>query len=124
MPAIAKPGLLRQDGVTIVHFDPAVRAITEDVLLASTDTILSAAEADDPRIVVDLKGIEFFSSSFIELMFRLWKRVKNRDGRFALCNLHPYCREVLEITNLHTLWSLCDSRDDAIADVNGAADAP
>lgn len=119
MPAIVKPSLVSQDGVTIVRFDPPVKAITEEVLARSTDPILKAAEARAARMVIDLKGVEFFSSSFIELLFRVWNRLKRGDGRFALCNLHEYCREVLRITNLDKLWSICDTREQAIAAVNG-----
>lgn len=110
-----QPVLTQQDGVTVVTLDPRIKAINEVVLADIGQALLKAAEAAPPLVVVDLAGIDFFSSSFIELMFRIWNRLKNRQGRFAICNLHPYCREVLEITNLHTLWTLSESRTDAIA---------
>jgi anti-sigma B factor antagonist len=118
MPAIAKPTLVLQDGVTIVRFDPPVKTITEDILMATRDPVLETAEHPGARVVIDLKGVEFFSSSFIELIFQLWKRLRAKGGDFALCNLHKYCRDVIHITNLDKVWSICDTREQAIAKVN------
>ena len=80
----------------------------------------AGGDAEPPLVVLDLTHVEFFSSSFIELMFRLLKRLKSRGGKLAICNLHPYCREVLEITNLHTLWPLADTREEAITELKSA----
>jgi len=70
--------------------------------------------------VVDLSGVDFFGSSFIELLYRVWSRLHNRGGQFALCGLSPYCREVIEVTNLNTLWPLYASVDEAVAGVKAA----
>lgn len=47
---------------------------------------------------------------------------KEGQGRFAICGLQPYCREVLEVTNLHHLWILTDTREEAIRKVKEAGD--
>jgi len=88
--------------------------IDESVLPLLDKALLAAAEQGQPLLTLDLQGTEFFSSSFIELLFRIWNRIKAREGRFAICNLHPYCRQVLEITNLHRIWLLVGSRADAV----------
>ena len=67
------------------------------------------------NLLVDLSSVEFFSSSFIEVLFRLWNRTKANGQQFALCGLHPYCREVLEVTNLTSVWKIYEDRDDALA---------
>lgn len=110
-----RPHLLVEDGVTVVLFGDALKTINEDYLSDIGEVMLQAAEADPPQVVVDMSGVQFFSSSFIEVIFRLWNRLNKRQGRFALCNLFPYCVEVLKITNLHTLWKICGTRADAIA---------
>lgn len=123
MQSFAKINVTQSDGVTFLKFDPPLKMIDEGVLGSFTDTLLSAGEADPPRVVLDLDGTEFFSSSFIEVLFRLWNRLKARSGRFAICNLHPYCRQVLEITNLHRIWTLSRTRAEAIASVTAAEEA-
>lgn len=116
-----EPRILTEQGVTVITFDATVKMINEDVVNEAGPVFLEAAECNPPLVVVDLEGIEFFSSSFIEVLFRLWSRLNKRSGQFAVCNLFPYCREVLQITNLDSLWTLCDSRAEAIAALKSAA---
>jgi anti-anti-sigma factor len=64
-------------------------------------------------MVLDFSDVEFFGSSFIEVMFRVWKRLQQRGGTFALANVSTYCQEVLRTTHLDTLWAVCPTVDDA-----------
>ena len=64
---------------------------------------------------------KFFGSSFIEVMFSLWTRLNSRPGaKFALAGVAPYCKEVLTITHLDTLWQLHPSVPDAIKAIGRA----
>lgn len=109
--------------MTIVTFGSAFKTVHEDYLLEVGETLMQAADLDPPLLVLDLQGVEFFSSSFIEILFRLWNRVNKRKGRFVLCELYPYCREILKITHLQTLWKICDTRAQAIAELQAFAAA-
>jgi anti-anti-sigma factor len=102
-------------GVVVVRFDPRVRSLDEAHIDLIRAPILSAADADPPLVVVDLSNIDFFGSSFIELLFRLWSRLKGRQGQFAMCGVSEYCREVLSVTNLDQLWQIYDSAEQAAA---------
>lgn len=111
-----RPQVSQQDGVTIVVFGPDLASITEDRIPAISEAMLTVADADPPRVVIDLSAVEFFSSSFIEVIFRLWNRVHRRpEGRMALCGLTKYCLEVLQVTNLDELWEIFPDRDSALA---------
>jgi anti-anti-sigma factor len=106
------------DGVRVISFGPEMRSITEDVIAEVTEHLLQASQSDPPLLVIDMSHVDFFSSSFIEVLFQAWNQVKSREGgRFALCCLHPYCREILTITNLHTVWDLHETREEAVAAV-------
>ena len=75
-----------------------------------------------PQIVVDLQNVDFFGSSFIETLFRMWNRVKAVEGgRFALCGLQKYCREVLGVTNLDRLWTVYDDVETAVREMSTPA---
>lgn len=111
---LPKPEVTLVDGVTCVTFGPEYRNMTEDVLPVAMESLLAAAAAPAPLLVVDLSNTEFFGSSFIEILFRVWKRLKQRNGKFALFNLTPYCSEVLRVTHLDSLWPLCDSLESAL----------
>ncbi len=107
------------DDVVVLSFPESLKSITEDEV-ERTKTALLGLPEDLSRVVIDLGHVDFFGSSFIEVLFRLWNRLKSRGGSFALCGLCPYCREVLSVTNLDTLWTICDSEDEAIKAVREA----
>ena len=109
----------REGKWTVLQFDSEMAQIGEsnvqqarDLLEAATQ---SAVEADPSNLLLDLSGVSFFGSSFIEGMYRAWKAVTAADGEFALSNCSDHCHEVLTVTKLGDLWSIYPSRDDAFA---------
>lgn len=109
--------VVKEGNVTVVVFGPALRHLAEVGLEeVSTQLIQIAQDASPPRLVLDMAVTEFFGSSFIEVLFRVWKRLNSQpDARFAICGLQEYCREVLEITHLDKLWPLYATRAEAVA---------
>ncbi len=78
-------------------------------------------QADHPLFVIDLSHTSFIGSSFLEVLFRVWKRLQQRNGRMVLCGLSDFCREVLHTTRLDTLWNSFDMRQDAVEALLAAA---
>ncbi|MCA9074386.1 MAG: STAS domain-containing protein [Planctomycetaceae bacterium] len=109
------PQTVQKDGVTILHFGAGPHTFHEAEISEITQPVLAASKADPPKVIVDLSEVEFFGSSFIEIMFRLWKRLSDRSGNFALAGLSSYCKEVLNVTNLDKLWMSYDTVDEALA---------
>ncbi|QDU40326.1 STAS domain protein [Maioricimonas rarisocia] len=119
----SSPDIQHEDGVTVVVFGQDFDSIGEDRIDAVADVLTQAAAQQTAGVVIDLSHTSFFGSSFIEQLFRLWNRMKKEgQGRFAICGLQPYCREVLEVTNLHQLWILTDTRAEAIHEIKNAED--
>jgi anti-sigma B factor antagonist len=113
----AAPEVVLDGRVTVLVLGPAYRVIDEHVLdLGLGESLIESAEdADPPLVVLDLSNTQFFGSSFIEVLFRLWTKLQARDGgRFAICGLTPHCLDVLKITHLDTLWRLSATREDAV----------
>lgn len=111
-----RPEVTKQDGVTVVVFGRELKNITEDRIPMVSEALLEAGDADPPLVALDLSTVEFFSSSFIEVVFRLWNRLnRSTEGRLALCGLTQYCREVLEVTNLDELWTTYPDRESGVA---------
>lgn len=108
--------------VTIVSFGPEPLSITEDIVADVSEVLLEASRSSPPKVLIDLNHVEFFSSTFIETLFRVWNRLRAQEGgTFALCQLHPYCLEILTILNLHTVWDIYESREAALAGMSGGA---
>ena len=116
MPSLSKKPKTLQDGdITIVDFGEELQHLGEDVMPAVSRVVHEAGEAPIPKVLLDLKYVQFFGSSFIEILYRLWQQMETRGGRFVICGLHPYCLEVLQVTNLDKLWAICPDRESGLA---------
>ncbi|MHC4398410.1 MAG: STAS domain-containing protein [Planctomycetota bacterium] len=113
----------RQSGVTVIELGVSYDSLNDQCLQEFGSTLLGeATHANPPRLVIDLTHTEYIGSSFLELLVRAWKRIKQRDGVMALCGAQPFCVEVLQITRLNSLWPVYASTGEAIAalaDTNG-----
>ncbi len=121
MSVYPRPKVAQEDGVIVVTFGSDFKTVHEEYLPGVGEVLMQAAEMDPPLVLIDMAGVEFFSSSFIEILFRLWNRLNKRQGRFVLCEMHPFCRDVLKITNLQSLWTICDSHESALAELRGTS---
>lgn len=113
--------VVKEGDVTVVVFGPGQRHLDEVGLEAIQNRLLEiAGEASPPQVVLDMATTEFFGSSFIEILFKVWKSLNTRpNAKFAISGLQEYCREVLEITHLDKLWPLYATRSEAIAGLAG-----
>jgi anti-sigma B factor antagonist len=110
------PSVTQENGVTVIMLGSEYENLEETELETLKGTLLETAErADPPLIVLDLSNLRYFGSALIESLFRAWNHLKSRPGgRLALCGLTSYCREVVEITHLDQLWSIFETRDQAV----------
>ena len=92
--------------------------LSETPVQAEWQEILNRIAAGNVRhVVFDLKFVRYLGSSMIEAMLLIWKRLRRRRGRLAVCNASQIASEILELSNLPAIWSICESRDQALAAV-------
>lgn len=117
MIAAAAPQVAVQDGVTVVSLVGAEYENLDERLLEGIRTALLdiAQTTNPPLMVLDLSHTKFFGSAFIEILFRVANRMKNRGGKFALSGLTKYCAEVIHITHLDSLWPVMPDTAAAVA---------
>lgn len=108
---------IREGKVTIVVFGSALKQLDEANITDVSRKLVDIAEKlPHPCLVLDMSSTEFFGSSFIEALFRAWKKLNTKpNAKFAIAGLQPYCREVLEVTHLDKLWNLFDTPAAAVA---------
>ena len=105
-----------QDDVTILELGSAYESLDDDALEEVGGMMLTkATTVDPPWIVLDLSGTRYIGSTFIELMVRAWKRLRERGGCLTLCSVQPFCGEVLKTTKLDTLIGVFATREEAVA---------
>ena|SRR5579871_2767554 len=116
MPASTTPEISNRDGVTVIGLGVEYENLDEHLLDKLREVMLEVARtADPPLVVLDLSNTKFFGSAFIEILFGLASCLQAREGQFALCGLTPYCREVLTITHLDSLWPIFPKREEAVS---------
>jgi anti-sigma B factor antagonist len=116
------PSVTREQGVTVIALGPEYEHL-DDAELENLKGVLlnTAVEADLPLVVLDLSRLEYFGSSFIEALICVWKHLNARPGgRMSLCGLTANCREVVGITHLDQLWSVFDTREEAVRSLQKA----
>ena len=107
--------VISQQEVTVVELGQRYESLDDDTLEELGGLLLTkAATADPPLMVLDLSRTTYIGSTFIELLVRAWKRLKERGGAMALCGVRPFCAEVLHTTQLDAIWGCYSSRDQAV----------
>ena len=110
------------NGVQVLTVGTDAISISEDMIEQLSHELLDYTVSVPPQIVVDLHKVEFFGSSFIETLFRMWNRTKtSEDGKFALCAMRPYCHEVLKVTNLDKVWKIFPDVETATSELSSSA---
>jgi stage II sporulation protein AA (anti-sigma F factor antagonist) len=77
---------------------------------------------DNPEarnVIVDFGNTDLFGSTALGLFLRLWKSVRNHNGRMVLCNVSPHEKEILAVTRLGDIWAVYPCREDAVAAMKG-----
>lgn len=106
--------VMREQGVTVVEVDPVYDSLDEWRMSDFRDLVLDAVKkADPPLLLLDLSRTTYIGSSFIGVLIRGWKRLRDRQGRLALCNVCPTCADVLHVSKLDTIWDIYSTRDEA-----------
>jgi anti-anti-sigma factor len=65
-----------------------------------------AHEASTAHWNLDLKGIEYITSSMLETLIQVHRVLKDGGGRLTLLHLQPQVHEVFEVTKLHELFEI------------------
>lgn len=110
-----KPRTIRDGDITIIEFGDDLTHLSEDVMPAVSKAVGEAGQNPGEKVLLDMTVVKYFGSSFIEVMYRLWKQVQSQKGKFAIAGLQPNCRDVLEVTNLDKLWTLTPDRESGLA---------
>lgn len=107
--------VLKEQNITIIDLGGKYEALNEALLQGLAEKLLQEAErAEPPWLLVDLTGVGYVGSNFLEILVRGWKRLKQRSGTMALCGVGSFCADILKITRLNTLWTIYPSREEAI----------
>jgi anti-anti-sigma factor len=69
-----------------------------------------------PRLLLNLQQIEFVTSTFLNRLLVLRRKILDDRGRLLLCSPTPVIREIFEINRLDQLFDVFPSEREALGD--------
>jgi anti-sigma B factor antagonist len=82
-------------------------------------TLADAIENGATRVVVDLSETTFLDSTALGVLIGAVKRLRSRDGQLVIVNTDANIAKTFEITGLDQIFTILDTRDAAIAALDG-----
>jgi anti-sigma B factor antagonist len=81
----------------------------------SLQKTIAAVQADKPpKVVLDLSAVPYMDSSGIATLVEALQTSMRNKTKLVLCNLSPRVRSAFEISRLIQMFSIAESRDDAL----------
>lgn len=96
--------------VEIVFLNGRLDAYNSNLVENKFDEIIDSGKL---KIVADLAGVEYISSSGLRVMLSSLKKLKKDEGILKLSSLQPYVLEVFEIAGFTQLFQIYE--DDNVA---------
>jgi anti-anti-sigma factor len=96
-----------------VVFHPGLNGDWSEVAPVAQELIDRVEHIQPPRLVLDLRNLEYCGSAVVALMVRVWKALKQREGKMAVCCASETVRSILATARLTELWQVCPSRAEA-----------
>ena len=103
------------DGYSALVLSPELSQLRwADIQEIGDDVLDRLSGREAPAFLVDLSALDYMDSATVALIVRLWKSIKDRDGRMVVVNQHQFVLEVLTLAGLHKIWSIVETRDEAL----------
>jgi anti-anti-sigma factor len=85
------------DGACVVRLSgPEYGALDAEKLAAVRDLLLELASLPQVScLVLDLSNVHFLGAAFAGTLVETWQQLRKRSRLFALCELTPYCAELI-----------------------------
>ncbi len=77
--------------------------------------VVDAMESGEAQFVIDFAVTGYIDSSGPGALFSLSKKIREAGGDLRLSGLNDDLRTLFELTKLDTLFTICDSVEEAIA---------
>lgn len=102
-----------RDGVVILEPKGKITIGVGDVALR--DAVLEQVDGGAEKLLMNMSGVTTMDSSGIGELVSAYTSVKNRGGTLKLLNLPPKINDILQITQLITVFEVFDDEDEAVA---------
>ena len=102
-------------GVLVLRFSGRLDQLVAD---DADQQMASVLDTGHSRIVVDACDLDYISSAGLNVLIRASKRLRESDGRMAVCHLNEHVREVFERGGIADVIPILPDVDEAVACVS------
>ena len=81
---------------------------------AMTDKLVELASKPQPKVIVDMAGLDFIESTGLGGLVSGYLRARKNEGEVRLLAPPPFILQLLKLTRLTQLFQVFDSIDDAV----------
>jgi anti-sigma B factor antagonist len=82
------------------------------------EEIINVISNSNPRVIINLVGVEYIDSSGFGCFLSIMRAAKNSYGILKFANPGPGVREMFETLHLHTVFQIYDNVDSCIRSFN------
>ncbi len=102
-----------RDGVTILDVEGKITIGKGDIALR--EAVHKALDEGARKLVIRLADVSTIDSSGVGELVSAFTTVTNRGGKLKLLNLPPKVNDILQITQLITVFEVYDNENEALA---------
>ena len=97
--------------ISIIKINGRLDATTAPIADKSIKKLL---KKDYLRLIFDLSTLEYLSSGGLKVILGTAKELKHRRGKFVLCSLSKFVKEIFETSGINSLIPITDSVESGI----------
>ncbi len=101
-----------KNGVTILEVEGKVTIGKGDVVLR--EAVLQAIGEGPAKLLINLGEVSTIDSSGVGELVSAYTTVTNRGGKLKLVNMPPKVSDILQITQLITVFEVFETEDEAV----------
>lgn len=98
--------------ITVVGMTERLDSVTAS---AAEEELRGVVHGGDRSLLLDFSATKYISSAGLRVVLQAAKGMKAKGGRFALCSLQEFVREIFEAAGLTNVLEVYESEDAARA---------
>ena len=67
-----------------------------------------------PKVVLDMSPLDFLDSAGLGALLSCMRKLSAADGDLKLCGLTPPVRDVFEMSRMHRIFDIYETREEAL----------
>jgi len=103
--------LVMEGEISIITINGRLDAITAPI---ADKTIKKILKRDCVRMIFDLSTLEYLSSGGLKVILGAAKELKRKNGKFVLCSLSNFVKEIFDVSGLNSLIPITDTVESGI----------